>query len=93
MISQVIFNVDSALKEKAMKKAKREGIPFAAVLKMAVKAFVEDKFNIGYIGDFNLKTSRELRKIYKDIRAGKNLSPVFSTVAEMRKYLEKKYNI
>ena len=93
MITQVVFNVDSALKDKAMKKAKKEGIPFSAVLKMAVKAFVEDKFNIGYIGDFNLKTSRELREIYKDIRKGKNLSPGFSTAAEMRAYLEKKYNV
>lgn len=88
MITQVVFNVDSALKDKAMKKAKKEGVPFSAVLKMAVKAFVEDKLNLGLIGDFNLKTSRELRKIYKDIRKGKNLSPGFSTVAEMRKYIE-----
>ena len=88
MITQVVFNVDSALKDKAMKKAKKAGIPFSAVLKMAVKAFVEDKFNIGYIGDFNLKTSRKIRRALKDIEKGKNLSPAFSTVAEARAWLD-----
>jgi antitoxin component of RelBE/YafQ-DinJ toxin-antitoxin module len=87
MISQVIINVDSALKAKAMKKAKREGIAFSTVLKMAIKAFVEDKFNVGLIGDFNAETSRKIKRAIKDIKKGKNLSPRFSTVAEMRKYL------
>ena len=90
MITQVVFNVDSALKDKAMKKAKKEGIPFSAVLKMAVKAFVEDKFNIGYIGDFNLKTSREIRRTIKDIKKNglKNTSPMFSTLAEMNAWID-----
>ena len=35
----------------------------------------------------NTKTMRQLRKAIKDIKKGKNLSPVFHTVAEMRKYL------
>jgi len=42
---------------------------------------------------FNAKTAREIREAIKDIKAGRNLSPAFSTVAEMRAYLEKKYNI
>ena len=88
MISQVIVNVDSALKEKAMKKAKREGIPFSSVLKMAIKAFVEDKFNVGLIGDLNWRTSRDIRKAIKDIKKGKNLSPSFSTLAEMNKWID-----
>ena len=90
MITQVVFNVDSALKDKAMKKAKKAGIPFSAVLKMAVKAFVEDKFNIGYIGDFNLKTSRQIRRAIKDIKKNglKNTSPMFSTLAEMNAWID-----
>jgi len=90
MITQVVFNVDSALKDKAMKKAKKAGIPFSAVLKMAVKAFVEDKLNLGLIGDFNLKTSREIRRAIKDIKKNgfKNTSPTFSTLAEMNAWLD-----
>jgi len=88
MISQVIVNVDSALKKKAMEKAKREGIPFSSVLKMAIKAFVEDKFNVGLIGDLNWRTSRDIRKAIKDIKKGKNLSPSFSTLAEMNKWID-----
>jgi antitoxin component of RelBE/YafQ-DinJ toxin-antitoxin module len=88
MISQVIVNVDSVLKEKAMKKAKKAGIPFSSVIKMAIKAFVEDRFNVGLIGNLNAKTSRELRQALKDIKKGKNLSPVFNTVDEARKFLD-----
>jgi antitoxin component of RelBE/YafQ-DinJ toxin-antitoxin module len=88
MITQVIVNVDSLLKAKAMKKAKREGIPFSSVIKMAIKAFVDDRFDVGLIGNLNTKTSRELRQALRDIDKGKNLSPVLHTVDEMRKYLD-----
>ncbi len=88
MISQVVVNMDSVLKEKAMKKAKREGLPFSSVITMAIRAFVEDKFSIGLVGDFNAKTSREIRQALKDIEKGRNLSPVFNTVDEMKKYVE-----
>jgi len=88
MISQVIVNVDSILKKKAMKKARQVGIPFSSVIKMAIKAFVDDRFNVGLIGNLNAKTSRELRQALKDIEKGKNLSPVFNTVDEARRFLD-----
>ena len=90
MISQVIFNVDSALKEKAMKKAKREGIPFSVVLNMAVKEFVADRMHVGLIGDFNAKTSRDIRSAIRDIKKNghKNLSPKFSTLADMNAWID-----
>jgi hypothetical protein len=36
----------------------------------------------------NVRTMRQLRRAIKDINIGKNLSPVFSTVSEMKKWLE-----
>ncbi|OHA16582.1 MAG: hypothetical protein A3C79_01480 [Candidatus Taylorbacteria bacterium RIFCSPHIGHO2_02_FULL_45_28] len=87
--SQVIFNVDSKLKSLAMKKAKAQGMPFSSVLKFAIKAFVENKFKIELVPDFNLKTRWEVDEALKDIAAGKNLSPTFSTVDEMIAHLRK----
>jgi len=39
---------------------------------------------------FNAKTAREIRAAIKDIKAGRNLSPAFSTVEEMRAWLDRK---
>lgn len=49
MVEQVIFKIDKKLKDMAMKKAKREGIAFSAVLKSATQAYVEDQFEIGLV--------------------------------------------
>ena len=91
MTSQVVFTIDSVIKAKAMKRAKREGIPFASVLKMATKAFAEGKFNVEGVQEekFNAKTARKIRAALLDIEQGKNLSPAFSTVEEMKTYLER----
>ena len=42
MTTQIVFNIDPKIKAQAMKRAKREGVPFSAVLKMATKAFAEE---------------------------------------------------
>lgn len=91
MTTQVIFKIDKKLKDQAMRKAKDEGIAFSSVLKLATKAFVENQINIGLVGEevFNKKTRRELEKISKDIKLGKNLSSKFKTVEEIKKYLLK----
>lgn len=88
MTSQVIVNVDSQLKRRAMKKAQGQGIPFSAVLKLAIKAFVEGHLNVGLVGDFNEKTRNEISKAEKDIAKGRNISPKFATVAQALAYLD-----
>ncbi len=92
MTSPVIINMDSRLKMKAMKKAKKNGLPFSSVIKFAVKAYVEDRFNVDFVDNeekFNAKTRKELDEIMRDIKRGKNLSPAFSTIEEVRAYLKK----
>jgi len=49
MTSQVVFTVDSKIKEKAMKRAKREGLPFASVLRIITKAYAEGKLNVDMV--------------------------------------------
>jgi antitoxin component of RelBE/YafQ-DinJ toxin-antitoxin module len=89
MITQVIFTMDKNLKYKAMKKARSFGLPFSSVLNITTQAFVDGKINIGVTQTetLNTKTRRELIKISKDIKGGKNLSPVFRTAQEMDHYL------
>lgn len=64
MTSQVIFKIDKKLKDQAMKKARNEGIPFASVLKLATKAYVEDHITLGLIGseEFNAATLKKSLK-------------------------------
>ena len=88
MTTQVVFTIDPAVKKKAMKRAKREGVPFASFLKLATKAYAEGKFNIGLEIEekFNAKTAREIRAALKDIEQGKNMIR-FKDAKEMDDYL------
>ena len=88
MESQVIFKVDKKLKDRAMKRAQDQGVPFASVLKMATRAFADGHLNIGLFDSLNQKTLLELTKISKDIAVDKNLSPRFSSVKDIKEYLE-----
>ena len=90
MTGQVIFKIDKRLKEQALKKAHAEGFPFASILKLATKAFVEGKLKIDIVEamPFNAKTAGQMKKILKDIEDGKNLSPSFSSAQEAFKYLK-----
>ncbi len=74
-----------------MQKAKNNGMPFSSVINLAIKAYVEGLWNIGIIEEekFNEKTRKELDAAIRDIKKGKGLSPVFSTIEEVRTYLKK----
>ena len=88
MTSQVVFNIDSKIKAKAMKRAKRVGIPFASYLRQAAEDFAEGKRGMAIVEEkFNAKTAKELRAALRDIEKGKNLSPAFSSGKEMDAYL------
>lgn len=91
MTTQVIFKIDQKLKDRAMKKAQGEGVPFSSVLKLATRAYVDGQLDIGIISNqsFNLKTHREISNALKEIEAGKGLSPRFKNAREAMAYLEK----
>lgn len=92
MNTQVIFNLDKKLKERAMKKAQNQGIPFGAVLKLATQAFVDGDFSIGIISkeEFNPTVRKSIDKTIADIKRGNNLSPQFVNVADARKWFNSK---
>ena len=90
MTTQVIFKIDKKLKEKAMKKAQSQGLPFASVLKFATRAYVEGGFNIGIKEQekFKPKVRKEITQALADIKQGKNLSPAFDNVEDAINYLK-----
>ena len=88
MTTQVVFKVDPKVKAKAMKRAKREGIPFAVVLKLLSRAFAEGRLSIDVTKPerFNAKTEKELKTALRDIEKGKNIVS-FKNAKEMDEYL------
>lgn len=86
--SPVIFQVDTKLKRRAMKRAHAEGLPLASVLKFATKAFADGGLDVGLLPErFNEPTRKRIRAALKDAAQGKNLSPKFRTAKEAIKYL------
>lgn len=91
MITQVIFKIDKGLKDRAMKKAQGEGVPFASVLKLATKAYVEGQLDIGIVSHqpFNISTRRDIASALKDVKEGKNISTRLKSAKEVMAYLRK----
>ncbi len=75
MNTQIVFTIDPKVKAKAMKRAKAEGIPFAAYLRHAAEEYAEERtgFSITRPEIPNAKTAKILRATARDIKAGKNL--------------------
>ena len=90
MTSQVVFRIDRKLKDRAIKKARNEGLPLTAVLKLATKAYVEGDLDVQLVTQrkLNSKTRRELQRISNEIRQGKNLSPPFDSAQDAIPYLK-----
>lgn len=49
MITQISFTADENLKDRAMQKAKSEGITLKALLTYSMRSFVEGKMKIGLV--------------------------------------------
>lgn len=90
MNTQVIFKMDKKLKERAMKKARAEGISFSSVLTLATRSFVEGGLAIEAVQRpvLNEKTRKVLDRALKDIKEGKNLSPAFGNAKDAIAYLK-----
>jgi len=87
----VIFKMDRKLKQAAQKKAKSKGFTLTDLYKSTTWSFVKDEIDFGLVVRPQLKDKvvRELLKISKDIKEGKNLVGPFRNTKEMRAYLEK----
>lgn len=88
---KTVLNIktDAKLKKEAQKTAKEAGIPLSLVVNSALRKFVSERsitVNAPLLP--NAKTAKILDKALKDIKQGKNLSPLFKTAAEIDRYLD-----
>ena len=87
---KTVLNVktDKEVKEKAQAVAKEIGLPLSTIVTRLLKDFIINKevhFSMPY--QMSSKLERKLAKVEKDIKAGKNMSPVLSTPEEIDAYL------
>lgn len=90
MTTQVLFRVDPRVKEKAVQRARREGVPLGVVLKFATNAYANGELHLAVTSTSeipNAKTARLLAEIDRDIKAGRNLSPIFDDADSAIAYL------
>jgi hypothetical protein len=67
MDAQILFKLSPALKEKAMEKAKSQGIPLSFVLKQILNAYVEGQFEISLsIPDLRDKRKTQMSNEYRE---------------------------
>jgi hypothetical protein len=87
----IIFKIDKKLKVRAQKQAKKGGFSLSDYYRHATISLADGESTMEIVNRPQLKDSVicELLKISKDIKEGKNLSPTFTSVEEMKKYLDK----
>jgi antitoxin component of RelBE/YafQ-DinJ toxin-antitoxin module len=88
----VTIKIDKEVKKAAQKQARREGISLANLFASKLTSFftyaIKPREDHKPEEKLNAKTVRELLKISKDIKKGKNLSPVFHNVEDAINYLK-----
>ncbi len=85
MKTQIVFNIDPAVKARAMKRAKKEGVPFASVLKSATKAFADGRLSMELVEEIRPEKLTLLERESRLLDRGKGKS--FSSMSEFRKHL------
>ena len=87
---KTIINIkaDKEVKERAQEVARELGLPLSTVINAYLRQFIRNKEVRFFIeGDLKPKIKRRLDRLHKDVREGKNLSPVFHNAKEMDTYL------
>ncbi len=97
MTEQVIIKMDSKLKKAVQKRAKAEGTTLSSVLRQAAMDYYAGRTRVGLIDlsqipvgteELNAKTKRALVRAERDFRLGRNISPAFTDIESIRKYLK-----
>ena len=90
---KTVLNVktDKETKRKAQQIAKEIGLPLSTVVTGLLNEFIinkEIRFSVPY--QMSPKLERLLGRVEKDLKTGKNISPVFSDPEEAIRYLHSK---
>ncbi len=88
MKTLINIKADKEVKEAAVKTAEMMGLPLSTIINAFLKKFIADQ-SVTFTAPS--KPSKMLAKIIEqsesDLKAGKNLSPLFVNTAKMDKYL------
>jgi antitoxin component of RelBE/YafQ-DinJ toxin-antitoxin module len=83
------LKIDREVKMNAQKAAAKLGLPLSLVVGEQLRHFVAaERITFAAPLKPSRKLARELRRAEADIKAGRNLSPVFHSAAEMDAYLD-----
>ncbi len=90
MKTTINIKADFEVKENAQRIAQELGLPLSGIINAYLKQFIRDKgINISAVQP---RLKPEVEALYmemeKDFKTGKNLSPVFTNVKDMDKYLD-----
>jgi len=92
MTTQLVFKIDTALKARVAKKAKKYGLTLPDLFKMTAYAYDQGLIEPGIVQKIqpklNAKTRRIVRQELKEIKSGKNLSPAFDNVQDAINHLK-----
>jgi antitoxin component of RelBE/YafQ-DinJ toxin-antitoxin module len=87
MTSQVIFKIDTKIKEKAMKRAKAEGVPFASFLKMATEKYAEGEMGIELVMEILPQKMKLLERESRLLDKGKGRR--FASLKDAQAFIDK----
>jgi len=89
---KTVLNVktDKDVKERAQALAKHLGIPLSTVVNIQLKSFIESgELKISREPELKPAVVKELNRAIKEVQAGKNMSPRFTTASDAIAWLSK----
>jgi addiction module RelB/DinJ family antitoxin len=90
-MNKTVLNVktDKKVKDEARRVAAELGIPLSTVVNAYLKEFIREKaVHLSIAPSMSPRLEKLLAGVEKDIKEGKNLSPVFSSAEKAIDYLE-----
>ncbi len=89
MKTMINIKADKDVKESAQKIAEELGLSLSAIINASLKQFIRSKkITFSIMPQMTPALENLIEKVEKDIRKGKNMSPVFSSAKEMDDYLD-----
>lgn len=88
MKTQIIIKADKEIKAQAQKTAKDMGLPLSVLVNAYLRQLIATKEAHFYaLPKMTRKLENTIARVRKDVKKGKNLSPVFDDTQKMLDYL------
>ena len=85
------IKADREVKEKAQRVARDLGMPLSTVINAYLRQFIRNKEVHFFIeGELKPSVKRRFDRLHKDVKEGRNLSPVFHSAEEAIRWLRSK---